>query len=122
MELGVWGVVVGAGLFAGGLVCGLLLAEGGRANGRLRRLERELAEERERAAAYRDSVATHFGGTSDLFRDLTQQYSSLYAHLAEGARELCPDHAPELGNGFASPALPPAAPGEAPESSATTAG
>jgi uncharacterized membrane-anchored protein YhcB (DUF1043 family) len=122
MELGVWGVVVGSALFAGGLVLGLVLNGSPLASGRLRRLEQELREERERSAGYRESVAKHFGATSDLFRDLTRQYTGLYAHLAEGARELCPDRIPELGHGFSEADLPRIDPGETPEKKAAPAG
>ncbi len=105
MMLGVWGVVVGLALFAGGLVLGLILSGTALVSSRVRRLELELREERERSAAYRDGVVQHFEATSDLFRDLTRQYSGLYAHLAEGARELCPERVPELGRGDGFPAL-----------------
>ena len=50
-------------------------------------------------------MGKHFSGTSDLFRDLTHQYTTLYAHLAEGARELCPDQVPSLGHGMGEPPL-----------------
>lgn len=50
--------------------------------------ERELAEARSELERYRDRVSQHFEQSSDLFRDLTQQYSSLYKHLAAGARDL----------------------------------
>ena len=101
MDFGVWGVVAGALLFASGAALGVLAAGMGLGSGRVRQLERALREERERAAGYRDSVAKHFGDTSDRFRDLTREYTALYAHLAEGARELCAERVPELGRGFA---------------------
>jgi hypothetical protein len=52
------------------------------------RLERELSEARTDLERYRERVSQHFEKSSDLFRDLTSQYSSLYKHLAEGARDL----------------------------------
>jgi uncharacterized membrane-anchored protein YhcB (DUF1043 family) len=52
------------------------------------RLERELSEARADLERYRERVSQHFEKSSDLFRDLTSQYSSLYKHLAEGARDL----------------------------------
>jgi uncharacterized protein len=55
------------------------------------RLERELSEARVDLERYRERVSQHFEKSSDLFhlfRDLTSQYSSLYKHLAEGARDL----------------------------------
>jgi uncharacterized membrane-anchored protein YhcB (DUF1043 family) len=99
-------IAVAIGIFAAGLAAGILL---GRARGssaeRMRALESELREEREKSEAYQDSVAKHFGGTSDMFRDMTRQYATLYAHLAEGARDLCADRVPEIGQGFSDPSL-----------------
>lgn len=93
-------LAIGVGLFVAGIALGALASGAGRVRSRLQLLERELAVERERHAAYQDDVAKHFGRTSDLFRDLTRQYTSLYAHLAEGARELAADRLPSLGRGF----------------------
>jgi uncharacterized membrane-anchored protein YhcB (DUF1043 family) len=107
LELGNWELIaLGGALFASGLVVGLLISYAGdRVRARVRVLERELADQREQNAAYQDAVGKHFGQTSDLFRDLTHQYTSLYAHLAEGARELCADRIPALGRGFGLPGL-----------------
>ncbi len=99
-EVGVVELAIGAGLLVAGIALGALASGAGRVRERLRALERELALERERHAVYQDEVAKHFGRTSDLFRDLTRQYTSLYAHLAEGARDLCADRLPALGRGF----------------------
>jgi uncharacterized membrane-anchored protein YhcB (DUF1043 family) len=97
-------LAVAFGLLIGGLAAGLALGRGGsRARARIRELELEVRVEREEHAAYRDGVAKHFAGTSDLFRDLTHQYTALYAHLAEGARDLCPDRVPALGRGLGEP-------------------
>jgi len=41
--------------------------------------------------AYRGRVNDHFSGTSELLRDLTHRYRSVYAHLTAGASELCPE-------------------------------
>ena len=71
---------------------------------RIQAREEALEAERELGQAYRASVSKHFDGTSDLFRDLTRQYATLYAHLAEGARDLSED-VPELGRGYADPSL-----------------
>ena len=43
--------------------------------------------------------------TSDRFQDLTQQYTALYGHLAEGARELCSTQVPALASGHDFPTL-----------------
>ncbi len=100
-------VVAAGALLATGVVLGLLLSGGLGAAERLRRLERELAEERERHASYRDGVAKHFVATSDRFRTLTREYTALCAELADGARSLCPDQPLDLGRGLG--------PGPAPE-------
>ena len=99
-------LVIAFGLLVGGLAAGLVLGRGGsRARARIRELELEVRQAREEQAAYRDQVGKHFSGTSDLFRDLTHQYTALYAHLAEGARDLCPDQVPALGRGMGAPPL-----------------
>lgn len=51
----------------------------------------QLRAAREKHEAYRLSVVDHFAGTSDLLRDLTVQYRSVYEHLTKGASTLCPD-------------------------------
>jgi uncharacterized membrane-anchored protein YhcB (DUF1043 family) len=94
-----------------GVAIGLLVMRlGGRDwRSRIRALEAEYRDEREAHAAYRASVSKHFADTSDLFRDLTRQYTALYAHLAEGARGLCPENPPALASGYHAedPVLPP---------------
>ncbi len=99
-------LALGGALFASGVLIGSFAAQfGSRAQARIRELEEELHQEREEGAAYQDAVAKHFGRTSDLFRELTQQYTFLYAHLAEGARDLCADRLPALARGFGDPGL-----------------
>ncbi len=94
-------IVLGMALFVLGVVVGLLAARGGEgARAQARRLEEELAESRERLAGYEDQVAKHFAQTSELFGDLTRQYTAVWDHLAEGSRELCAERAPALGRGF----------------------
>jgi len=95
-------IVLGLALFVLGVVVGLLAARGGEgARAQARRLEEELAEARERLAGYEDQVAKHFAQTSELFEDLTRQYTAVWDHLAEGSRELCAERVPALGRGFA---------------------
>jgi hypothetical protein len=98
-------IAVGAGLLLVGLGLGFFLGRRGQSGARLRTLENELRAERETGQSYRDSVVKHFDSTSDQFRDLTRLYAGLYAHLAEGARELCGESVPELGRGFGEPGL-----------------
>jgi hypothetical protein len=103
--------IAGAIGLAVGVVIGLAVMRlsGRDWRSRIRALEAEYREEREAHAAYRASVSKHFADTSDLFRDLTRQYTALYAHLAEGARGLCPEDPPALASGYSAqePVLPP---------------
>lgn len=79
---------------AGFLVAVLLVAVLGFVAGRLSRkngsrnqieaLEQTLAEERARAAAYREQVGTHFGRSAELFAGMTHSYKNLFDHLAQG--------------------------------------
>ena len=96
----------GAGLVLGAVTVGLLQRRtGGAARERAEQLGIELDEASEEIEAQRVEVAKHFEETSDLFRDLTEQYTRLYAHLAEGAREFCPEEVPALGRGLDGPLL-----------------
>jgi uncharacterized membrane-anchored protein YhcB (DUF1043 family) len=113
-------VAVGLAL---GFLCG---RHTGRSAERIRELEahvERLEKERERALAelaaaqemlrlkqeeldaYRGRVADHFSGTSELLRDLTHRYRSVYAHLTAGASELCPEGFVGLEEGLESGAL-----------------
>jgi uncharacterized membrane-anchored protein YhcB (DUF1043 family) len=110
-----------------GLVLGFLSGRyTGRCADRIRELEahvERLEKERERALAelaaaremlrlkqeeldtYRGRVADHFAGTSELLRDLTHRYRSVYAHLTAGASELCPEGFVGLEEGLVPGAL-----------------
>ncbi|HEY5658086.1 MAG TPA: DUF1043 family protein [Myxococcota bacterium] len=76
------------------------LAELAAAREMLRRKQEELD-------AYRGRVAEHFAGTSELLRDLTHRYRSVYAHLTAGASELCPEGFVGLEEGLEPGALGP---------------
>lgn len=94
-------IAVGCGIFAAGILVGLFASRFGRGvRGRIHRLEKELSQEREASRHYSQTVAEHFERTSDLFRELTHKYTALYTHLAEGARNLCADRAPTIGDAF----------------------
>ncbi len=102
-------LIVGA-LFVAGVLLGIFATRAGRqARARIRELEDQIDRVQEEYTAYRSGVAKHFDQTSDLFRELTHQYTSLYAHLAEGARDLCGDLLPAGGRGFGAPILTPSA-------------
>jgi uncharacterized membrane-anchored protein YhcB (DUF1043 family) len=92
--------------FAGGAAVGALLVgwlgrRGARlAEERAAQLERDLEEARGEADAQAERIARHFARTSDLFRELTERYTQLYAHLADGARQFCTDEVPAIARGF----------------------
>jgi len=76
---------------------------------RARELEDRLQLAEDEMNRYRADVSEHFGATSKLLRDLTLQYRSVYEHLAEGARTLCPEADSLLPMSLAELALPAAA-------------
>ncbi len=92
--------------FAGGLAAGLVAAvwlgrRGGRAaDERVAQLEAELADTRSELEAQAERISGHFARTSDLFRDLTERYTQLYAHLADGARHFCAGDVPAIARGL----------------------
>jgi len=65
----------------------------------------QLGKAREEHAAYRLNVMDHFSGTSDLLRDLTVQYRSVYEHLTKGASTLCPEGFVALTQGLPVPQI-----------------
>ncbi len=65
----------------------------------------QLRMAREKHEAYRLSVVDHFAGTSDLLRDLTVQYRSVYEHLTKGASTLCPEGFVGLTEGLPVPEI-----------------
>ena len=90
-------VVVGLGCFLVGVGCTLLFTardRGGRR--RATALEEELATAKEELTRHRGRVERHFERSAEIFGELTRQHASLYAHLAESARELCPERQPGL--------------------------
>ena len=118
-----------AGILLGALVVHLIHRRSSGINrDRAEQLALEVEETRAELEANRDDVSRHFEQTSELFHDLTQQYSRLYSHLAEGAREFSNGGISELGRGFQNPLLgekggagapslePPLAPAEPPAS------
>jgi len=71
----------------------------------LEALRDQLRTAREEHEAYRLSVVDHFSGTSDLLRDLTVQYRSVYEHLTKGASLLCPEGFVGLTEGLPVPEI-----------------
>jgi uncharacterized membrane-anchored protein YhcB (DUF1043 family) len=79
--------------------------EASRVAAELEDLIEQLAAAREEHAAYRLNVVDHFSGTSDLLRDLTVQYRSVYEHLTKGASTLCPEGFVGLTEGLPVPEI-----------------
>jgi uncharacterized membrane-anchored protein YhcB (DUF1043 family) len=96
----------------GGIGIGIFLgAVAGRAgtrreSKRVRALEEQLAQAESEHASYRTQVSEHFVETSRRLHDLTLQYKSVYEHLADGARALCPEGAVAIAPSLAEAALP----------------
>lgn len=64
-----------------------------------KRLETELEQSREELSNYRSQVTSHFQETAHRVNALTENYRSVYEHLAQGAQDLCnKNDAPELIN------------------------
>ncbi len=83
-----WGlgvIVFAFGLGVGFLISYLLTPRASRT----RELEEELEQVREEHREYRDQVNAHFQKTGELFEGMTEQYRSIYHHLAGGAQNLC---------------------------------
>ncbi len=101
---------------------GALLTRRGEGSDRIRELERQLDDTRDEFDAYREQVSGHFTDTSKHLRDLALQYRTVYEHLADGARTLCPDSAVRIeAQGLARELLPSAAQDDAPTGDATPA-
>jgi hypothetical protein len=73
-------------------------------------LRRKLSDAQSEYDDYRMNVVEHFSGTSDLLRDLTVQYRSVYEHLTKGASTLCPEGFVGLTEGLPKPQLASLAP------------
>lgn len=101
-----WLAGVGGALI--GLVLGVVWGRSrsrGDAN-RVLELEEQLRLAEADHATYRSQVSGHFVETSRRLHDLTLQYKSVYEHLADGARTLCPEGAVAIAPSLAEAALP----------------
>jgi uncharacterized membrane-anchored protein YhcB (DUF1043 family) len=70
----------------------------------------QLKKARDEYDQYRLNVVDHFSGTSDLLREMTVQYRSVYEHLTTGASKLCPEGFVGLTEGLPTPQLAAPAP------------
>ncbi|MFT4561107.1 MAG: uncharacterized membrane-anchored protein YhcB (DUF1043 family) [Gammaproteobacteria bacterium] len=75
------------------VVTGVACALGGYAiaQGRQRRAGdgKSAAELKSELSQYKENVAEHFQTTASLLHDMTEQYRSVYEHMAGGAQQLC---------------------------------
>ena len=62
----------------------------------IRDLKGQLSNSRSEHEAYRQQVNNHFQKTSELFGSLTNNYRTVFLHLAEGSQELCSSDAAKL--------------------------
>lgn len=99
--------LIAAAALLAGYALGALFSRRGRNPERIRQLERQLDDTRDEFESYREQVSGHFTDTSKHLRDLALQYRTVYEHLADGARTLCPDSTvPIEARGLAKELLP----------------
>jgi len=91
----VW-VFGGIALFAGALLGALLCRRFTPTITDVDELRVKLERSRSEMESYRDSVNGHFSKTSDLVKELTEDYVKVYRHLSEGAQTL--SDAPEFSH------------------------
>jgi uncharacterized membrane-anchored protein YhcB (DUF1043 family) len=83
----VWLVSIGA--LVGGGIIGVIVYRNLAPNVReASNLKRELEQARQELDSYKTRVSGHFEKTSELVKELTQDYVKVYQHLAEGAQAL----------------------------------
>lgn len=100
--------LVAAGGIGIGVLVGWFLGRSGarREADRVRDLEQQIERAAADHAQYRTHVSQHFVETSRRLHDLTLQYRSVYEHLADGARTLCPEGAVAIARSLSEAALP----------------
>jgi uncharacterized membrane-anchored protein YhcB (DUF1043 family) len=81
------------------------IAERSRIESKAEALREQLKAAHDEHDEYRLNVVDHFSGTSDLLRELTVQYRSVYEHLTKGASKLCPEGFVGLTEGLPTPQL-----------------
>ncbi|MCP4470041.1 MAG: DUF1043 family protein [Gammaproteobacteria bacterium] len=91
----VW-VFGGIALLAGALLGVLICRRFTPTTTEVDELRVKLEQSRSEMEQYRASVNGHFSKTSDLVKELTQDYAKVYQHLAEGAQTL--SDAPEFSH------------------------
>jgi len=94
-------------LFAAGLGLGFLWGRSRTDEAqKAKSLEEELRRSQEEMNRYKAQVAAHFATTAELMEKLTDDYRSVYRHLAESSEVLCGADAPHLLKGPEPTVLP----------------
>lgn len=82
--------LVALGCLALGIIVGVLIASYMSSGPtRVKELESQIRNLKERHGEYKDSVSDHFGMTAELIQHMTESYREVYQHLAAGAQDLC---------------------------------
>ncbi|MFT4583797.1 MAG: uncharacterized membrane-anchored protein YhcB (DUF1043 family) [Gammaproteobacteria bacterium] len=75
------------------VILGVICAIGGYAIAQTRQRRegdgKSTAELKSELSDYKENVAAHFQTTASLLHDMTEQYRSVYEHMAIGAQQLC---------------------------------
>ncbi len=84
-------------LFAAGLGLGFLWGRSRTDEAqKAKSLEEDLRQARDEMNRYKEQVTAHFATTAELMEKLTEDYRSVYQHLAESSEALCGADAPRL--------------------------
>ncbi|MFC1749142.1 ZapG family protein [Pseudomonadota bacterium] len=96
MEAYIWLIL--ASMFCVGIVFGFVIGRGKEVHPttKVRELEEKLEQASQDMDDYRGEVSEHFGKTAELFNQLTNDYRTVYEHLAESSEKLCGDQVEKL--------------------------
>lgn len=96
MEAYIWLIL--ACMFAVGILFGFFMGRGKEVHptAKVRELEERLEQAHQDMDDYRGEVSEHFGKTAELFNQLTNDYRSVYEHLAQSSEKLCGDQVEKL--------------------------
>lgn len=85
--------LVALGCLFGGAVAGALLFKLLKSDeARVQQLEAELQQLSQEYESYKREVHGHFSDSAHLLGKLTESYRDVFQHLAQGARDLCPEY------------------------------
>jgi uncharacterized membrane-anchored protein YhcB (DUF1043 family) len=87
----IWLISIGC-LFGGAAIGALLYKTFMSDEVRIEILEQQLQTLNDEHENYKSNVHSHFSDSAQLLNKLTDSYKSVYVHMAEGARALCPEY------------------------------